>query len=237
MKFPDVRRVLLLCVVVAVAFIFMRESWERFRAYARYIQVQELKENWYEGGGIPHDRKLNEGFKLGYIASEYDKASPEYRYMLAGLHAWREKGLRLWPEQAKAESQKIIENLKAALVRRPTWYEAWILLALVKFQLGEFDHELEIVLEKAIETGRYETVVQHGVSMIALGLWDKLGPGLRDNAKETLSIALGNTSVNKFVVERIVMSGRVDEFREILQTDEKLWSLTERYLEKRKEAL
>lgn len=231
------RHRLFLCAAAVLALVLLGQAWDRLQGHLHYVQVQELKDAWHETNRVPHDRELSEGFKLGYRASEYESANADYRFILASLHAWREKVLRLWPDQEAAETRKVIENLKSALLRRPSWFEAWILLALVKFQAGEIDHELQVALEKAIETGPYETAVHHGLSLVAPRVWDGLGPDLRKKTVETLHIALDNPRVNKSVVEQIVMSGQVETFREKLESDKTLKRLMNRYLEKRKATL
>lgn len=161
----------------------------------------------------------------------------DYRFALARLHARREKGLRLWPDQAEAETRKIVENIKAALARRPTWFEPWISLAVVKYQSGKVDHELSVALEKAMETGPYETTVLHGVAFVGLRVWDRLEPELRRQIAETIRIGLDNENVRDFVVEQIVMTGRFTPFGEQLASDRVLRQLVEKYQSRKNESL
>lgn len=237
MRIPNLRYRLFLCLVLAAAAAFLVQAHERLQGNLDYLRLKEIKVLWQEGSHVPRDRELNESFALGYRASEYERGSSDYRYMLASLHAWRERGLRLWPDQAAAENRKIIQNLKAALVRRPTWFDAWILLALVKYQSNELDHELTVSLEKSIETGPFETTVHHGLSFVALRIWERLGPGLKRSTVQTLKIALDNPDIRSFVVEQIVMTGRVDLFKDKLESDDELAMLVNRYQEKRKQSL
>jgi len=227
------RRLAALAATV-LALVCMLQSGDRWSSYTHFVQVQTLKDRWHDEDTTPHDRELNQGFKLAHRAIETDKSNADYRLVLASLHAWRERGLRLWPEQARAETEKVIEGLKAALVRRPSWFEAWILLALVKFQSGDIDHELSIALEKAIETGRYETVVHYGLGIVAPKIWDRLSGNLRMKAKKTLNTALENREVNRLVVESIVMSGKEELFEEKFAEDAYLSRLRKQYVEKRK---
>jgi len=216
------------------ALVGLTDSLERFLA-ARYQQrVEALKSSWQQHKA-PGDEPLNNSFKLGYKAAEKDTASADHRFMLAGLHAWREKRLRHRPDQAAAETEKIIENIKAALARRPTWFEPWISLAVVKFQAGEIDYELQIALEKAMQTGRYETSVHHGIAFAGLRAWDSLEPELQGQITETLRIALDNGNVRNFVVKQIVMTGRFTPFGEQLASDPVLRRLVDKY-QKEKEA-
>lgn len=224
-------------MVLAGALVWMTQSWDRLRGHLNYLRLQEMKSGWHAQSQVPHDRDLNRSFQLGYRALEHERASPDYRFMLASLHAWRERGLYLWPEQAAAESRKIIENLKSALVRRPSWFEAWMLLALVKYQSNEIDHELKVALEKSMDTGRYETVVQHGLAYVGLRVWDDLGPALKERIFESLQAALSNPAVNEFVVEQIVATGRVELYRDTLESRQNLAALMNRFLERRKDAL
>ena len=237
MKPGDLRRRLLLCVVLATAITFSSQAWQRLQGSLNYLELQHIKARWQAGSNVPHDRELNKAFVLGYKASEYEKGNADYRYMLASLHAWRERGLRLWPQQEAAENKKIIESLKAALIRRPSWFEAWILLALVKYQAGEVDQELKVALEKSIETGAYETTVQHGLAYVGLRVWNTLGSQLQQSIVDTLKIGLDNTRINSFVVEQIVMTGRVDLFRDELESNKRLAALTKKYLDERNKAL
>lgn len=196
-----------------------------------------MKTAWHDTSRVPRDQELNEGFKLGYRALEREPASADYRFMLASMHAWREKGLRLWPDQAAAETEKVVENLKAALARRPSWFEAWILLALVKFQAGDVDQQLEAAVEKSIETGPYETSVQHGLAYIGPRLHGRLTPDLRARVVDVMRSSLHNPNINRFVVEQIVMSGMEDTFEDELRSNDALIRLFERFLKKRNEAL
>lgn len=157
--------------------------------------------------------------------------------MLAGLHAWREKGLRLWPDQAAAETQKVIENIKATLARRPTWFEPWISLAVVKYQSDRIDHELTIAIEKAIETGRYETTVHHGVAFVGLRIWDRLEPELRTQVVDAISTGLDNEQVRDFIVEQIVMTGHFTPFGEKLASDDLLRQLVNKHQKRKNESL
>jgi hypothetical protein len=224
-------------VVLATALFFSEQAWERLEGSLSYIELQHIKTRWQEEASVPRDMELNRAFALGYRASVYEMDNSDYRYMLASLHAWRERGLRLWPRQETAENKKIIESLKAALVRRPSWFEAWILLALVKYQSGEVDHELKIALEKSIETGACETTVHHGLSYVALRVWDRLGPQLQKSVVDTLNIGLDNPRINKFVVEQIVMTGRIGLFRHKLESRKDLTRFMNQYLEERSKSL
>lgn len=237
MRIRNLWRRLVLCLVLGTSIVFSVQAWERLQGQLYYLSLERMKSQWQGATHVPRDRELNEAFILGYRASEYEKDDSDYRYMLASLHAWRERGLRLWPRQAEAENKKVEENLKAALVRRPSWFEAWILLALVKYQANEVDHEMKVALEKSIETGQFETTVHHGLSYVGLRVWDHLGPQLRRSIVETLDIALDNKDVKGFVVEQIVQTGRVELFRDKLESDEELARLANRLLKKRHESL
>lgn len=215
----------------------MKEGSDRLQAAHYQQHIQKIKAKWHQQNEAPHDRFLNKSFKLGYTASEKEKSNADYRFMLASLHAWREKGLRLWPDQAEAETQKVSENIKAALARRPTWFEPWISLALVKYQSGKVDQELKVALEKAMETGQYETTVHHGVAFVGLRVWDHLEPELRRQVVETIRIALENDNVKGFVVEQIVMTGRFTPFGEQLASDRGLRRLVEKYQKKKEDSL
>lgn len=224
-------------MVAAIAVLMTVQAWNRVQGQLTYVRLQDLKSNWHEATRVPRDEELNSGFKLGYKSLERDPASADYRFMLATMHAWREKGLRLWPDQAAAETDKIVESLKAALARRPTWFEAWVLLALIKFQANEIDQQFKVAVEKAIETGPYETSVHHGLAFIGPRLIDRLGPDLEGQVLEVMRTALDNPGVDRFVVEQIVMSGMEDIFQDKLTSDEGLAKLVERFQKKRNEAL
>lgn len=233
---PDARR-LLAGVLAALAVGLALQSWQRVQGQSSYLHLKEMKTGWQQGARAPRDQALNRGFKLGHKAIALDPDSAEYRLMLASMHAWRERGLRLWPDQAAAETDKVIENLKASLTRRPAWFEAWITLALVKFQDNQLDQQLHAALEKSIQTGRHETAVQHGLAFIGPRMGERLEPGLREQIIDVMRGALDNPNVKAFVVEQIVMHGMEHEFRERLAADEELSALLERYREKRNSAL
>lgn len=237
MNIPDLRHRLFLCAVFALALVLAGQAWERYQGRLSHLRLADMKAQWHETSRVPRDQELNEGFKLGYGALEREPASARYRFMLASMHAWREKGLRLWPDQAAAETEKVIENLKAALARRPSWFEAWILLALVKLQAGEVDQQLIAALEKAIETGRYETSVQHGVAYIGPRIRDQLGPAMREEVLTVMGTALDNRSIRRFVVEQIVMHDLADAFQYKLSSDAELGELVDRVRNKRNKAL
>jgi len=213
------------------------QAWERLQTRLDHERVKTMKAAWHEQDRQPHDHLLNTTFKLGYKASEKEKSNAEYRFVLAGLHAWRQKSLRSRPEQARAETRKIIENLKAALARRPTWHEPWITLALVKYQSGDVDQEFKVSLEKAVETGKYETVVQRGVSLAGLRAWERLEPELRNRVVETVGIALENPRMREFAVAQIVMTGRYTPFGEHLASDSELRMLVNKYQEEKNGSL
>lgn len=237
MRIPDLRRRLLLCAVCAVAVVLGTQAWDRLQGRLSYLQLQDVKTGWHEESRVPHDQDLNEGFMLAYKALEREPGSADYRFVLASMHAWREKGLRLWPDQEAAETEKVVENLKAALSRRPSWFEAWILLALVKYQAGEIDLQLKVALEKSIETGPFETSVHHGLSFVGPRIRDRLGPELSRQMVEVMRTALSNPHVNRFVVEQIVMSGMEETFEEQLGSDDRLAKLVDKAIKKRNKAL
>lgn len=224
-------------VVCAAAVILASRGLDRLQGRLSYLTLQDMKSDWHDRSRVPHDEELNKGFKLGYRALEREPANADYWFMLASMHAWRKKSLRLWPDQAAAETDKVVENLKAALTKRPSWYEAWILLALVKFQAGEIDQQLMAALEKSIETGPYETSVQHGLAFIGPRIRDRLGPALRDQLIDVMRTALDNPNVNSFVVEQIVMTGMESAFEEQLTSNTGLARLRQRFLNKRNGAL
>lgn len=224
-------------MVSVVAMVLAVQSWDRLQGRLSYLRLQDMRSDWRQQSRTPHDEELNEGFKLGYGALEREPASADYRFMLASMHAWREKALRLWPDQAAAETVKIVENLKAALARRPSWFEAWILLALVKFQAGEIDQQFKAALEKSIETGPYETSVHHGLSVIGPRVRDRLEPQLNEQIVGVMRTALDNPNVNRFVVKQIVMTGMEEVFEDQLARNDDLSRLADKHLKKRNEAL
>lgn len=224
-------------VVCVVAAVLASHGWDRLQGRLNYLIVQDMKSDWHDRSRVPHDDELNEGFKLGYRALEREPASADYRFMLASMHAWREKSLRLWPDQAAAEADKVIENLKAALARRPSWFQAWSLLALVKFQVGEIDQQFVAALEKSMETGPYETSVHHGLAFVGPRAGIRLGATLEGQIVEVLRIALNNPNVDRFVVEQIVMAGMEGTFEDQLASDDRLTRLRDQFLKKRNEAL
>lgn len=224
-------------LVLSISLAATYASWKRLQAADGYQQVVKMKTSWQQRNEPPRDRVLHGSFTLGYRTHEKDRSNADAAFLLASLHAWREKGLRLWPDQAKAEREKIIQNIKASLALRPTWFDAWITLALVKYQGGQIDRELLIALDKAIDKGRYESSVHHGVSIVGLGLWSQLEPGLKDKVVKTLKIALRNSDVQEFVVERIVMNDRIPVFQETLASNERLRALMEKYVNKKNRAM
>jgi len=213
------------------------DSWNRFQAAWNHLQIQEIKAEWRQQGEAPRGASVNNGFRLGYKASEKEPANADYRFMLARLHAWHQQSLKRKPAKTEAETRKVIENLKGALARRPTWFEAWIALALVKFQSGRADHELKVALEKAMETGQYQTPVHHGAAFVGLRVWEDLGPGLQERVSETVRLALDNRAVRGFVVEQIVLTRRWSPFGDKLAADPELMRLVESYQRKREQAL
>jgi hypothetical protein len=233
----DFRLRLFLFMAFVLSVVLAMQALDRLQGQWHYLALQELKAGWHERSRIPRDHELNEGFKLGYRALEREPTSAQYRLTLASMHAWRESTLRLWPEQAAAETGMTIQNLKAALARRPSWFEAWALLGLVKFQADEVDLQLKAALEKSIETGPFETSVQHGISFVGPRIRDQLSPQLLELVVRTMRAALDNPSVRGFVVEQIVMSGLESEFADRLEADEELVELSNKYRDKRKEAL
>lgn len=237
LSIPDLRRRLVLCLACATTVVLAVQAWDRLQGRLNYMQLEDLKSGWHSESRTPRDHELNEGFKLGYRALESEPDSADYRFMLASMHAWRERGLRLWPDQEAAETKKVIENLKGALASRPSWFEAWILLTLVKFQANEIDQQLKAALEKSIETGPYETSVHHGLSFVGPRIRDRLGPELRGQMLNVMRTALANPHVNRFVVEQIVMAGMEEEFQEQLTSDENLARLVDKALKKRNKAL
>lgn len=226
------RRVLLLAALVIAALAAV-QSWERLQGRLAYTQLQTMKATWQAGDGMPHDRVLNRGLALGYRAVAQQPANAAYRLALAGMHAWRAKGLRLWPRQAAAESDKVVENLKAALARRPSWYQAWAMLALVKYQAGERDRQLLTIMEKALASGPYETAVHHALAIVGPRVRRQLGAPLRKRLIEVLRVALHNPHVKRFVVEQIVMTGMENEFANELADDAALARLAAGLLEER----
>lgn len=224
-------------MVCAMTVVLATQTWDRLQGRLNYMHLEAMKSGWHKKSRMPHDHDLNEGFKLGYRALEREPDSADYRFMLASMHAWRERGLRLWPDQEAAETEKVIENLKGALARRPSWFEAWILLALVKFQANEIDQQFKAALEKSIETGPYETSVHHGLSFVGPRVRDRLGPELQGPMLEVMRTALANPHINRFVVEQIVMTGMEEVFEEQLSSDENLTKLVDKALKKRNKAL
>lgn len=237
MTISKLRARLFPCLVLACAVILCAQAGERLEGTLNYLHLKRIKAHWHAESHVPHDRELNKAFVLGFKALEDEKDNADYRYMMASLHAWRGRGLRLWPNQDAAENRKIIESLKAALVRRPSWFEAWILLALVKYQSGEVDNELKVALEKSIETGAFETTVHHGLAYVGLRAWATLGPRLRKSVVDTLKIGLDNPNIRSFVVEQIVMTGRIEPFKSKLESEPELTRLMDRYLEERSKSL
>jgi len=237
LRTPDLRRRLILCIISAGALVLAGQAWDRLQGRTGHLRLAAMKAGWQEASRVPRDQALNEAFNLGYRTLEHEPDSADYRFMLASMHAWREKALRLWPDQAAAETDKIVENLKAALARRPSWFEAWILLALVKFQAREPDQQFMAALEKSIETGPYETSVHHGLSIIGPRIRDRLEPRLWRQVVGVMRTALENPHVNRFVVEQIVMAGLEDTFRDKLDASEELSTMVELARRKKNEAL
>lgn len=63
--------------------------------------------------------------------------------------------------------------------QRPTWPFAWGQIAVLKYNLGEFDPEFSDALRRTAELGPAEPDLQRMVVEIGLGEWARLGTGER----------------------------------------------------------
>lgn len=222
-----------LFILLGVVLTLGLNASARLQAYLDISSVRALIKNWEKVGWVPDDKELNRAFELAYRALNSDNSSAEYRYVAASLHTWHQRELRLWPKLSKAENDKIIQNLKASLIRRPTWYDAWILLTIVKYRANQLDEEFEYALSKSIETGRYETSVHHGISIVGLRQWSNLSGETKKAIKEVMLISLRNYHVNKFVIGQMFETDWMAEIKNELETDESLKELAETYAQRR----
>lgn len=207
---------------------------DRLQGSVAYLEAHRLNDQWRQSQRVPDDKSLQTAFQLAREATHYDPSNAEYRLLLADLRAWRVKSLRLWPNLATTEMELIVDRLKTVLAARPTWFEAWIRLVLVKFQLGQIDQEMIVAMEKSMETVRYETSVHHGVAFVGLRVWDELGPDLKKQIQKTLTIALGNRYIRKFVVKEIVTTRKIKIFKEKLESDTYLEKKVKQFLQELK---
>jgi hypothetical protein len=125
-------------------------------------------------------------------ALPYDRHNPDLLHDLGAVYD-AEVAYYTPGDDAAAKNRTMARQYYlAALAGRPTWPHDWIVLALVKYRLGQIDAEFYQALRRAMALGPWEPSLKLVVADIGLHHWEKF-----DHAMRELVAGIIRDAVNK----------------------------------------
>ncbi|NOY62307.1 MAG: hypothetical protein GXP10_03975 [Gammaproteobacteria bacterium] len=112
-------------------------------------------------------------------------------YMLLARLNMLQANMAQTASQNKVHHQnQTIENLKRALIERPSWGFAWAKLAQAYAADPKQTSSLVYALERALHFAAYEKLSQQQIIPLAIAQWDILPDSIKDQTRTTIQHAL-----------------------------------------------
>jgi hypothetical protein len=112
-------------------------------------------------------------------AVRQDPLNPELLTLMANVLEWKVY-LDEGDEENNHYLRLALKNYRKAAELRPAWPYAWSQISLVKYRMGEMDHELQQAIENATKTGPWEPGVQQIIAEVGLSVWEELDFATRE---------------------------------------------------------
>ena len=95
---------------------------------------------------------------------------------------------------ARADLERALGYYRQSLARRPAWPDAWVNVARLKLTQGHIDAEFALALQRALELGPWDSIVQASIASGGLAVWDKLPAQLQTDVEQAVARGLSNGS-------------------------------------------
>lgn len=161
--------------ILALGLLAIDAAWHGYAA-TRALLGQGARDAWLRK---PTQMGLwTDAYTHLAAAARMDPDNPQVTTDIGMLSA----ELALQPAASRLSASLRRESLgvfRKAVRQRPTWPFAWGQIAVLKYNLGEFDPEFSDALRRTAELGPAEPDLQRMVVEIGLGEWARLGTGER----------------------------------------------------------
>ena len=97
-------------------------------------------------------------------------------------------------EGSRADRERALGLYRQSLALRPAWPYAWTDVALLKLSMKNVDAEFGLALQRALELGPWQSIVQASIASGGLAVWDKLPAQLQTGVEQAVARGLSNGS-------------------------------------------
>ncbi|NJD05106.1 MAG: hypothetical protein FIA97_01235 [Methylococcaceae bacterium] len=158
--------------ILALVLLAIDAAWHGVAA-ARALPGQVARDAWLRNPTLMG--LWTDAYMRLSAAARMDRDNPQLTTDVGMLTA----ELALQPGASRLSAalrRESLEAFRTAIRQRPTWPFAWGQIAVLKYNLGEFDQEFFEALRRTAQLGPAEPDLQRMVVEIGLGEWARLGP-------------------------------------------------------------
>lgn len=143
-------------------------------------------ERWRAGKWVPDQFKLDAiQAELG-MAHDLDPNNPNLLEDLGRFNAARVDRGQAYDPEVRAMRQQALARFRQALEQRPTSAGAYVNVALMKYRLGEIDHEFSESLLQAMRRSPWEPQLQLIAIELGLATWQALAEPAHETLKQAI---------------------------------------------------
>lgn len=174
---------------------------------------------WENQHRLPNHDRWQDAVRRVWRAHAVNPLNADYRAELALLYSW--EALRPQWSQARRDlfRDRAAGFYREAIARRPTWALAWVNLAENQLLTRGLDDRALFAMDKAIELGPWDPVVQQKTIWMGAALWDALTPAWRQRILGTAERALSANNDVDQIVRVAAQYGWEDHLRPLLKQE------------------
>lgn len=95
---------------------------------------------------------------------------------------------------SRTDREHALGYYRQSLLLRPAWPYVWADLALLKLSQKQFDAEFALALQRALDLGPWQSIVQASIASGGLAVWDKLPARLQTDIEHAIARGLSSGS-------------------------------------------
>lgn len=168
--------------LVAVAHFAAMRGASEFAVRGARDDVDRWRTGKHPLSAARHE-EIEAEFKRGLA---FDTSSPHIMEDLGRLYSTRVELNNPLDPGVREQRLASLQLLTKVLAARPTSAHAYVNVAILKFQLGEFDREFSNALEQSLKRGPWEPPLQLLTIEMGLAAWQTLSDELRDRIKDVI---------------------------------------------------
>lgn len=215
---PKQRWLYLLACLISGTFMLWAAVW----GYAEIITITPKQNisHWEKTGIINNPQAAEAAWNNLKTASSLNNGNPEFYMDIARLATLQSVSSQLSSQEKQHYQDQTVENLKLALIKRPTWGQAWGKLAQAYADTPKQEKQFIHAFERAVILEPYRKRNQPLIVQMAIGHWTILPAPLKTILKENiLKKALKHAHITTLAIDAAITNHWTVELSSIFEED------------------